>query len=168
MTPIKNITGFQSDQKRLERDEKIKRVDTVRKDQPAEAAKIAQSKVIKDSVEISSQGRKISDEQSEITRYLQELTSNRILDDDTVRVVREKISAGFYSRPEVIDKVASALAELPGLAQAAIGTDRDSAESGSTRLESISRKIQDGSYETDDILSEVVERLLDDLRKLEP
>ncbi len=168
MTPIKSITGLPLDPKRLEREEAGKRVKSARSDSSEEARKGSDGKTINDTVEISPQARKISLEQAEIKRYLQDLAQTRTLDDKTAQVIRERISSGFYSKPETVDKIVEVLAKLSDFSELGLSsgrkTERDqkaTAEAGN--LEEIKLKIQAGEYKSDDVIVEIAERLLNDI-----
>ncbi len=169
MTPVKSITGLPLDPKRLEREDASKRVKSDRSDKSGESRKSSDGLKIKDTVEISSQARKISIEKSEIQRYLLDLAQSKTVDEKTAHVIRERISSGFYSKPETLNKIADVLATLPGFSNIKLTSERKSnlerrAAADDKRLEEIKHKIRNGEYESDDVLTEIVTRLLNDIR----
>lgn len=166
MTPIKSITGLPLDPKRLEREEAGKRVKSTRSDSSEELRKGTDGKIIKDTVELSPQARKISLEQAEIKRYLQDLAQTRTLDDKTAQVIRERISSGFYSKPETVNKIVDVLAKLPVFSGIGLSSERKTTVEASN-LEQIKLKIQAGEYESDDVITEIAERMLNDILDIE-
>lgn len=172
MTPIKSITGLPLDPKRLEREEAGKRVKSTRSDSSEEVRKSTDGKIIKDTVELSPQARKISLEQAKIKRYLQDLAQTRTLDDKTAQVIRERISSGFYSKPEIVNKIVDVLAKLPDFSEIGLSSGRKTetdrkATTEAGNLEEIKLKIQAGVYESDDVITEIAERLLNDILDIE-
>lgn len=170
MTTIKTITGLPVDPKRLEREEASQRVRQSQSDSSQEQKSTISEKPVKDTVKISSLGRKYTLEQSEVKRYLEEFAQTRTLDDNTVQVIREKIASGFYSKPEVFSKVAEELSQLPGFSKMKLAAARKSDhEKRSTGLDAeglsnIKQKINDDAYESEEVLTEIVERLLKDIK----
>ncbi len=162
MTPIKNISNLDPALKRLDKEQSPRRVNEKKSD-PPDTSKSAGSNVIKDKVEISSLGRQKSIEQSEIARHTLQYETGNKLDDATAQAIRQKISNGFYSRPEVIDKIAGMLADLPGISQSGDAEDVGTGDTGMQKLAEIKDKIDAGVYDSDDVLNEIVDRLFNEL-----
>ena len=163
MTPIKDIPGFNRDIQGIENDDKIRRVRSEKSRQDRELKKgknLSQPFDRKDRVEISSKGQDPISQKENIARYVREIKQLPVSNTQDLVKIQQRIESGFYSKPEVLNKVAESI--LGSFKPASIGKEKVAGKKSLSdqKLNRIRENIQSGEYKSDKILNAITDELL--------
>ena len=159
MAGINNITGNTDGFKRIEREKNLKRTKSARETRPGKisTAPTENAKVIKkDIVNISSSGKSLFGQQSEVNHYLKEIDNIKTLSKEELLKIHQRIESDFYSKPEVLAKIVEDI-----VSQGPADTQKATvSEDGPRQLSEIRSKIANGDYDSEEVLDVIVEKLL--------
>jgi molecular chaperone GrpE (heat shock protein) len=121
------------------------------------------SGVVKDSVELSEFAKFRIEKAAQVNQYLSELQKIKSPTARDIENIRSKLKSDFYQQPEVIDKILEGLTQLPTIANNMVITDKDTGvPSTENTLDKIGKKIQEGFYDSDEILDVIVTRMMNE------
>lgn len=164
MNPINNIPGLPQELKRFEKEDELRRVDTKKE---SGKGKISDSKSSNgvDKVKISTAGKKLLQQKMEISRYLNEIKNLETKSQKEIQNVQQKIANDYYSKTEVINKIAESIIKLPTFQNIVKkNTKKDSgnvlSKLDDDRLAEIQEKIKKGKYNTQEVIDVIAEQIL--------
>lgn len=111
MDPIKDISALAQNLKKLEKQNEPRKVDANKG-----KGKTEQSNTVKhgqDKAEISEAARNLLSAKTEAEKYLKLIENTKIIDDDEMQEIREKVLTNYYSDKTVIEKITEKLLNLP-------------------------------------------------------
>lgn len=123
----------------------------------------ANSMVSSDKIEISEDAKLLMQQNSIVQTAKEALNALPDVRSDKVEQSEERLQSGFYEKPEVYSRVADTLVANPNEEPVA-ETLNVSGEKLEVRLEKIQQaqqKIEDGFYERQEILENIISRLLE-------
>ena len=158
MTQINDVTGISQDFKKVERDKNLKQL---RDSKESRTAKVSNedtktNKVIKDIVNISSSGKSLLKQESETTRYLEELKNIKTLDRDELIRIHQRIKSNFYSRQEVLAKIVEDIVSQGPADTKETYKSKEKLDQSSE----IRSRIKNGFYDSEEVLDVIAEKLL--------
>ena len=159
MTPINDISGIINRFKRIDREKDLKQVKSSKKTGTGKVSTASTNdtkEIKKDSVDISSSGKSLFRQKSEISYYLKELESIKTLSKEDLIKVHQRIKSNFYSKPEVLATIVENI-----VSQGPADTQKASeSNEKSQQLSEIRSKIINGEYDSEEVLDVIVEKLL--------
>ncbi len=162
MAPIKNIVNDITSSERLKQQE---RVAPMRSEKAKKQGQVREGTTIesrKDTVDISAEARQLAETRSsETARYQEMLQAFKSDDGDKIQNVRERIAQGEFNTPEVLEKVAGAISDLPrfqGLSESAPETSESRELMGA-----LAQRIRSGQYNSEEVLEQVAMNILRDI-----
>lgn len=160
MVPIDNIGNNIPSTDRVKQQDKVSsgRSSGVRKD--AKASKASGTTSVRDTVDISPEALKLANSKNEVERFQQMLRSLSPDDMQKMVEIKRNIEIGEYDKPEVMEKVGDAIANLPQFRSA------DAPEEASqprASVEEITARVQSGKYSTDEVLDKVAASIINDI-----
>lgn len=159
MTPINDISGIINKFKRIDREKDLKQVKSSKKTETGKVSTVSTNdtkEIKKDSVNISSSGKSLFRQKSEISYYLKELESIKTLSKEDLIKVHQRIKSNFYSKPEVLETIVENI-----VSQGPADTQKASeSNEKSQQLSEIRSKIINGEYDSEEVLDVIVEKLL--------
>ena len=159
MTPINDISGIINRFKRIDREKDLKQVKSSKKTETGKVSTASTNdtkEIKKDSVNISSSGKSLFRQKSEISYYLKELESIKTLSKEDLIKVHQRIKSNFYSKPEVLATIVENI-----VSQGPADTQKASeSNEKSQQLSEIRSKIINGEYDSEEVLDVIVEKLL--------
>ena len=159
MTPINDISGIINRFKRIDREKDLKQVKSSKKTGTGKVSTASTNntkEIKKDSVNISSSGKSLFRQKSEVSYYLKELESIKTLSKEDLIKVHQRIKSNFYSKPEVLAKIVENI-----VSQGPADTQKASeSNEKSQQLSEIRSKINNGEYDSEEVLDVIVEKLL--------
>ena len=159
MTPINDISGIINRFKRIDREKDLKQVKSSKKTGTGKVSTASTNdtkEIKKDSVNISSSGKSLFRQKSEISYYLKELESIKTLSKEDLIKVHQRIKSNFYSKPEVLATIVENI-----VSQGPADTQKASeSNEKSQQLSEIRSKIINGEYDSEEVLDVIVEKLL--------
>ena len=146
---------------KLERQKELNKVREVKDSKTAKTSGPKTPVNAKDSVVISKIGQSLLKQKEEISRYLKELEYIKTSDEKTLNEIQHKVKANFYSKPSVLAKIAESILELPSFKNIAEkNTSKSQAKDKAQKMAEIKAKLEEGEYDSEDILEVIVNRLL--------
>jgi len=159
LTPINDISGIINRFKRIDREKDLKQVKSSKKTGTGKVSTASTNdtkEIKKDSVNISSSGKSLFRQKSEISYYLKELESIKTLSKEDLIKVHQRIKSNFYSKPEVLATIVENI-----VSQGPADTQKASeSNEKSQQLSEIRSKIINGEYDSEEVLDVIVENLL--------
>lgn len=159
MTPINDISGIINRFERIDREKDLKQVKSSKKTGTGKVSTASTNdtkEIKKDSVNISSSGKSLFRQKSEISYYLKELESIKTLSKEDLIKVHQRIKSNFYSKPEVLATIVENI-----VSQGPADTQKASeSNEKSQQLSEIRSKIINGEYDSEEVLDVIVEKLL--------
>lgn len=159
MTPINDISGIINRFERIDREKDLKQVKSSKKTGTGKVSTASTNdtkEIKKDSVNISSSGKSLFRQKSEISYYLKELESIKTLSKEDLIKVHQRIKSNFYSKPEVLATIVENI-----VSQGPADTQKASeSNEKSQQLFEIRSKIINGEYDSEEVLDVIVEKLL--------
>lgn len=159
MTPINDISGIINRFERIDRKKDLKQVKSSKKTGTGKVSTASTNdtkEIKKDSVNISSSGKSLFRQKSEISYYLKELESIKTLSKEDLIKVHQRIKSNFYSKPEVLATIVENI-----VSQGPADTQKASeSNEKSQQLFEIRSKIINGEYDSEEVLDVIVEKLL--------
>lgn len=159
MTPINDISGIINRFERIDREKDLKQVKSSKKTGTGKVSTASTNdtkEIKKDSVNISSSGKSLFRQKSEISYYLKELESIKTLSKEDLIKVHQRIKSNFYSKPEVLATIVENI-----VSQGPVDTQKASeSNEKSQQLFEIRSKIINGEYDSEEVLDVIVEKLL--------
>ena len=161
MAPINNIgSGLPAD--RVRQQDQV----TTRKGEKAQAGagntERIPSDAPKDSVDISPAALRLAEETHEVAKFQQILHSLREEERPELEDVRARVEQGDYDRPEVFERVAEAISNLPPFAEIAEDDSVDSSERAA-QIAAVQQRVESGQYESDRVIQKVASNILRDI-----
>lgn len=129
--------------------------------QQGQAGNVASSGLRGDTVDISSAGRQLSESQNEVARFQDLLDGLRNVDSGKLSVIRQRIDAGEFDQPEVLDQVAQTINRLPQfrpLSEAPTLVPPELELAGS-----VQERIRSGQFQSDEVLQQVAVNILNEI-----
>lgn len=161
MAPINNIgSGLPADRVRQQ-----DRVNPGKGDKVSESAKSGEpvsTNAPKDSVDISPAALRLAEESHEVARFQQILRSIQEEERPELEQVRARIEQGDYDRPEVFERVAEAIVNLPPFAEIAEVDNVDTSERAA-HIAAVQQRVDSGSYDSDRVIQQVASNILRDI-----
>ena len=163
MTPLKDITGFDRNIQGVENDEKIRRVKSTKNSQVSKSDQINEksgSFATKDRVDISQKATSRASLREEIKRYAQEVKQLSSRDAQEFSKIQNRVGSNFYSKPEVLNKVAESL--LVSFKNTHVSNEKleEKKSLNDKRLERIRDQIESGEYNSNKILDVITDEIL--------
>ncbi|MCK4297652.1 MAG: hypothetical protein KAW56_03800 [Candidatus Marinimicrobia bacterium] len=159
MTPINDISGIINRFERIDREKDLKQVKSSKKTGTGKVSTASTNdtkEIKKDSVNISSSGKSLFRQKSEISYYLKELESIKTLSKEDLIKVHQRIKSNFYSKPEVLATIVENI-----VSQGPADTQKASESNEKPQqLSEIRSKIINGEYDSEEVLDVIVEKLL--------
>lgn len=161
MGPISDITGIIGQFNKIEKETDSKRVKQPHTTSDTKTAGLKSPTSQSVSVEISTSGKHLLQQEQDLLRYVETARTKDTLSTDQLTSLEKKVNEGYYSRPEVVEKIADAIAELPTfqhLGEEAVkpaGTALDAKE-----VARIRENIRNRRYDQDQVLETIAERIL--------
>lgn len=159
MTPINDISGIINGFERIDREKDLKQVKSSKKTGTGKVSTASTNdtkEIKKDSVNISSSGKSLFRQKSEISYYLKELESIKTLSKEDLIKVHQRIKSNFYSKPEVLATIVENI-----VSQGPADTQKASESNEKPQqLSEIRSKIINGEYDSEEVLDVIVEKLL--------
>jgi len=159
LTPINDISGIINRFERIDREKDLKQVKSSKKTGTGKVSTASTNdtkEIKKDSVNISSSGKSLFRQKSEISYYLKELESIKTLSKEDLIKVHQRIKSNFYSKPEVLATIVENI-----VSQGPADTQKASeSNEKSQQLFEIRSKIINGEYDSEEVLDVIVEKLL--------
>ena len=159
MTPINDISGIINRFERIDREKDLKQVKSSKKTGTGKVSTASTNdtkEIKKDSVNISSSGKSLFRQKSEISYYLKELESIKTLSKEDLIKIHQRIKSNFYSKPEVLATIVENI-----VSQGPADTQKASeSNEKSQQLSEIRSKIINGEYDSEEVLDVIVEKLL--------
>jgi len=159
VTPINDISGIINRFERIDREKDLKQVKSSKKTGTGKVSTASTNdtkEIKKDSVNISSSGKSLFRQKSEISYYLKELESIKTLSKEDLIKVHQRIKSNFYSKPEVLATIVENI-----VSQGPVDTQKASeSNEKSQQLFEIRSKIINGEYDSEEVLDVIVEKLL--------
>ena len=159
MTPINDISGIINRFKRIDREKDLKQVKSSKKTGTGKVSTASTNnikEIKKDSVNISSSGKSLFRQKSEVSYYLKELESIKTLSKEDLIKVHQRIKSNFYSKPEVLATIVENI-----VSQGPADTQKASESNEKPQqLSEIRSKIINGEYDSEEVLDVIVEKLL--------
>lgn len=159
MTPINDISGIINRFKRIDREKDLKQVKSSKKTGTGKVSTASTNdtkEIKKDSVNISSSGKSLFRQKSEVSYYLKELESIKTLSKEDLIKIHQRIKSNFYSKPEVLATIVENI-----VSQGPADTQKASeSNEKSQQLSEIRSKIINGEYDSEEVLDVIVEKLL--------
>ncbi|HMA62441.1 MAG TPA: hypothetical protein VKP78_07300 [bacterium] len=147
------------DRQRKTSSEKVK--NSSQKTESASGSKTSQT----DRVEISSSGKSIMESASRIEDYQESLDQIDNLNKEQLLEVHQRVEDNYYDDPEVINEIVenmtSSLPEAPvdNVESGVEGQERVG-EISAERLDEIKKNIEEEKYDSEEVLEEIAERML--------
>lgn len=154
MGPIRDISNLPPEFRRAERNEAQKRVEDSRKEATEKLPQDAAKAVGQDKVSLSDTARTMLERGDEVKHYAKDLDKIDPISAEEIKAIEDKIGAGFYSSPEVLETIAAAISKTPGITASTITPER---------LQEIVGNIRDGKYDDDDVIGTIADRIINDL-----
>jgi hypothetical protein len=163
VTPIKNISINPRDFKNIQKEDDLKRIRESKTSKSSLIEGKGTIKVSSEKVNISATGKKMLEQKAEVSRYFAELKDLETLDQKSSAIINNKIDSGFYSKPSVMDKLSDAILALPIFSEThSASTDNaPEIEDKSKQLSQIKQNLENGIYDSDEVLDVIVDRLSD-------
>jgi len=163
MTPLKDISGLNRTIQAMEGEEKARRVRSKKDTQTAESKNVRKSQSSfdrQDKVEITSKGQDQISQKESIDRYVREIKQLPTQNSQEIASLRKKVDSGFYSKPEVLDKIADSL--LSGYKPATNINERSESRkpASNEKLNRIRESIGTGEYDTEKILDIITDEMI--------
>ena len=163
MTPLKDISGLNRPLQGIEGEEKARRVRSAKALQTTESKNVKETQALfdrKDKVEITSKGKDQISQKENIARYVREIKQLPSQNSQDFSKIQQRIESDFYSKPEVLNKVAESI--LGSFKPASIGKEKVAGKKSLSdqKLNRIRENIQSGEYESDKILNAITDELL--------
>ncbi len=159
MTPINDISGIINRFERIDREKDLKQVKSSKKTGTGKVSTASTNdtkEIKKDSINISSSGKSLFRQKSEISYYLKELESIKTLSKEDLIKVHQRIKSNFYSKPEVLATIVENI-----VSQGPADTQKASESNEKPQqLSEIRSKIINGEYDSEEVLDVIVEKLL--------
>jgi len=122
------------------------------------------SGVVKDSLELSEFAKLRIEKAAQVNRYLAELQKTKSPTDKDIAEIRSRLKTDFYQKPAVIDKILEGLTRNPAEISEPVNRDNLSNSPAppaiSERLSEIQSKIQNGYYDSEEVLDIIATRML--------
>ena len=159
MAPIKNVGGSVSPE-RLREQERVRESSAKRAKQPGRTDS-ASATTRADTVDISPAAQRMADASSDVSRFQDMLQSLRTEDTGQVAEMRQRVEAGEFDKPEVLERVSEAILNLPHF----VTSDEEAAPLPrlEDQINSIQDRVQSGSYQTDQVLEQVATAIIRDI-----
>lgn len=163
MTPLKDISGLNRTIQGMEGEEKTRRVKSKKDTQIAESKKLKESQSSfdrQDKVEITSKGKEQISQKENIARYVREIKQLPSQNSQEIAIIKEKVDSEFYSKPEVLDKIADSL--LSGYKPTTNINERSETRKpvSDEKLNRIREKIGTGDYDSEKILDIITDQMI--------
>ncbi len=160
MTSIKDVSGLSKDYKRVEQEEKLKRVQAAKTEKGDGAKKGVSVFSGKDKVEISPQGQTLAASKTKVNKYADELRSLRTSNQEKIEEIHSKIESKFYSHPEVLEKIVESL--MTSIPFQSVSTEglKPETELTDEQLQHIREKIKNGDYNASNVIEAVIGELM--------
>ena len=163
MTPLKDISGLNRPLQGIEGEEKARRVRSAKALQTTESKNVKEIQALfdrKDKVEITSKGKDQISQKENIARYVREIKLLPSQNSQDFSKIQQRIESDFYSKPEVLNKVAESI--LGSFKPASIGKEKVAGKKSLSdhKLNRIRENIQSGEYKSDKILNAITDELL--------
>lgn len=112
MGPIKNIAGMPANINKAEKNPNLKKAEN---EIDQKKNKVGNKTSGPDSLEISSTAREmlLMNVEANNPRFIKELLDAETLDTAEMEAIKKRITEGFYSDSEVVDKIVDELFEMP-------------------------------------------------------
>ena len=163
MTPLKDISGLNRTIQGMEGEEKARRVRSKKDTQTEGSKNIRKSQSSfdrQDKVEITSKGQDQISQKESIARYVREIKQLPTQNSQEITSIRKKVDSEFYSKPEVLDKIADSL--LSGYKPATNINERSESRkpASNEKLNRIRESIETGEYNTEKILDIITDEMI--------
>jgi len=163
MTPLKDISGLNRTIQGMEGEEKARRVRSKKDTQTAESKNVKESQssfIRQDKVELTSKGQEQISQKESIARYVREIKQLPTQNSQEIANIKEKVDSGFYSKPEVLDKISDSL--LSGYKSAKNISERSESRKpvSNEKLNRIREKIGTGNYDSEKILDIITDEMI--------
>ena len=164
MTPLKDISGLNRTIQGMEGEEKARRVRSKKDTQTEGSKNVRKSQSSfdrQDKVEITSKGQDQISQKESIARYVREIKQLPTQNSQEIASIRKKVDSEFYSKPEVLDKIADSL--LSGYKPAATNINERSESrkpASNEKLNRIRESIGTGEYNTEKILDIITDEMI--------
>tara|TARA_B100001123_G_C15345850_1_gene1037092 strand:+ start:3197 stop:3697 length:501 start_codon:yes stop_codon:yes gene_type:complete len=163
MTPLKDISGLNRTIQGLEGEEKARRVKSKKDAQTAGPKNVKETQSSfdrKDKVEITSKGQEQISQKENIARYVSEIKQLPSQNSQEIANIKERVESEFYSKPEVLDKIADSL--LSGYKPATNINERSETRkpASNEKLNRIREKIGTGEYDSEKILDIIADEMI--------
>lgn len=164
MNPINNIPGLIQELKKFEKEDELRRID-IKKESGKEKISDTKTSSGVDNVKISTAGKKLLRQKMEISRYLDEIKNLETKSQKEIQNVQQKIADDYYSKTEVLNKIAESIIKLPTFQNIVKkNTTKDSgnvlSKLDEDRLAEIQERIKKGKYNTQEVIDVIAERIL--------
>ena len=160
MAPIKNIGGSVSPD-RLREQERVRESSTKRAKQSGRTTESASTTTRSDTVDISPAAQRMAEASSDISRFQDMLQSLRTENTGQVAELQQRVEAGEFDKPEVLERVSEAILNLPHF----VTSDEEAAPLPrlEEQINSIQARVKSGSYQTDQVLEQVATAIIRDI-----
>ena len=163
MTPLKDISGLNRAIQGMEGEEKARRVRSKKDSQAADSKNVKESQSSfdrQDKVELTSKGQGQISQKENIARYVREIKQLPSQNSQDIDNIKEKVKSEFYSKPEVLDKIADSL--LSGYKPATNINERSETRkpASNEKLNRIRKSIGTGEYNTEKILDIITDEMI--------
>jgi len=163
MTPLKDISGLNRTIQGMEGEEKARRVRSKKDTQTEGSKNVRKSQSSfdrQDKVEITSKGQDQISQKESIARYVREIKQLPTQNSQEITSIRKKVDSEFYSKPEVLDKIADSL--LSGYKPATNINERSESRkpASNEKLNRIRESIETGEYNTEKILDIITDEMI--------
>lgn len=159
MALIKNIGGSVSPD-RLREQERVRESSTKRAKQSGRTDSAATT-TRTDTVDISPAAQRMAEASSDISRFQDMLQSLRTENTGQVAELQQRVEAGEFDKPEVLERVSEAILGLPHF----VTSDEEAAPLPrlEEQINSIQARVQSGGYQTDQVLEQVATAIIRDI-----
>jgi len=122
------------------------------------------SGVVKDSLELSEFAKLRIEIATQVNQYLAELQKIKSPTDKDIEAIRSRLKTDFYQKPEVIDRILEGLTQSPAATSEQVNRDNltnsPTPPAVSEKLSEIQTKIQNGFYDSEEVLDIIATRML--------
>lgn len=157
MASIKDISGLPQEYKRVKKQNEQKKAHSTNSDNLKPKASVFPGK---DTAQISNQAQALSESKSELDKYVAEIQKFQTLSSDRIQNISEKINSDFYSRSAVLEKIIESFLFSSDINSISKDGQTKGKALTDEQLQHLREKIQNGNYDSNNVLNTIANKLL--------